>query len=150
VTELQNEIASLRAEAQTSRRERAHDEAQTQQLEQLRRNNEALRRDVAQLQRQVASSRTRHDVDAPLALEAKVRAFEVTIGQLNDELAAVDQRIADVEQQHQEERRRLVASFDAERRQYQLEREECDALVLKMTAELEFLVRENAAYRQKR
>jgi uncharacterized protein YdcH (DUF465 family) len=151
VTQLHGEIASLRSEAQHAQRDRAYDDAQTVQLEQLRRNNEALRRDVSRLQQQVASSSRRGtgDGDDALALEAKVRAFETTIGALNEELSAVDRRIADVQQQQEDEKRRLVAAFDAERRQYQLEREECDALVLKMTSELEYLVRENAAWRQK-
>lgn len=152
VTKMQSEMATLRAEAQTARRDRAFDEAQTAQMEQLKRNNEALRKDIARIQQNVSSSSNRRSGlngdDGGLALEAKVKSFEATITQLNEELGHVDRRIAEVEQQHQDEKRRLVAAFDAERRQYQLEREECDALVLKMSHEIEFLVRENAFRQQ--
>jgi chromosome segregation ATPase len=148
VTTLQNEIANLRSEAQAARRDRGMEEGHTQQLEQLRRNNEQLRREISKLQQQMASSSRREGGgEGSLALESKVRGLEGTITQLNEELGTVDRRIADVERQHQDEKKKIVTSFDAERRQYQLEREECDALVLKMTSELEFLVRENASLR---
>ena len=148
VTRLNAELAQLRVEHQLVQRTRAQEDAQRAQLEQLQRNNEVLRRDVMRLQQQVASSSGDGHVDA-LTLETKVQSFERTILQLNEELSVVDDRIARVERQNAEEKQRLIQGFDAERLAAQREREECDALVLKMTNELEFLIRENTALKRR-
>jgi chromosome segregation ATPase len=148
VTQLQAEIATLRVEGQRSQRSQAHEAAHSAQLENLQKNNEVLRRDIAVLQQQMLSSGPERDRD-PLALETKVRSFELTIQQLNGELAVVDRKIEEVERHFSDEKRQLIVSFDAERQRAQQEREECDALVLKMTNELEFLMRENTALKQR-
>ena len=146
VTRLEGQNAQLRMEvAELRGLVRAGTSAD--QLQQLQKTNETLRREVSLLQqRLLSSSSSAHEGH----LDNKIQAFEITISSLNAELAHVEAKIANVEKSYADERRKLVQSFDEERRRYQDEREECDALVLKMTNELELLVRENAALKSRR
>lgn len=147
VTRIQEENASLRADLQIAQHNSAHNRGLEQQLVQLQRNNETLRKDLTHLQQQVASSSTSQPNQT--SLENKIRSFELTVEELNRELSLVDRKIAEIERSHNDERERLITAFDTERLQYKNDREECDSLVVKMTNELEFLIRENGSLKQR-
>ena len=116
-------------------------------LEQLHRNNELLRQEIAQLQQRVSSQdntvhQREHDAE-------KIAVMEATIQQLSDEVSAVDARIKSMHAQHLSERERLQQQLERERTRFQQERDETDALVWRMTSELEYLVKDNALLKAK-
>jgi chromosome segregation ATPase len=147
VTQLEGEIASLRAELVHAQHEASGAAAQRTHLDQLHRNNELLRQEIAQLQARISSHESnsmQREADAE-----KVAAMESTIQQLGDEVTAVDARIRAMHAQHLAERERLQQQLERERSRFQQERDECDALVWRMTSELEFLVKDNALLKAK-
>ena len=146
VTELESTIATLRVELSNAQANASIQ--QKQQLRQLHEDNESLRKSLAELQLRTASSPSAR-AGGESTLDGKIRAFEITIGSLNTELAQMERKISAAEDRYAAERARLIAAQDQERLQYQEEREECDQLVLKMTNELESLVRENTALKVK-
>lgn len=150
VTQLEGRISQLRSELHNAKAAAAQQGASAALLGQLQRNNDSLRQELNQLQQQVASTGGRGSAaNDSLASANRVAQFEKTIQSLHEELAAVDRRVNAAEQQHSTEKARMMSMFDEERRRYQEEREECDALVLKMTNELEFLIRENTALKHR-
>lgn len=169
VTALENKISMLRMEAaEGTRGVNAYSSTagsqlqrhQADQIEQLRKANDDMQQELQQLQQQFLSSNvgvappSTHSsslVGSPspgYAFDGKIYAFEQTIRVLQSELAAVESKVASVEKHYREEREKLTESFNDERRRYQAEREECDALVLRMGGEMEQLVRENDELRQ--
>jgi chromosome segregation ATPase len=147
VTRLEGQNAQLRMEV-AELRGQVKAGTSVDQHQQLQKTNEMLRREVSLLQQRLLSSSSNSASESHL--DGKIQAFEITISSLNTELAHVEAKISNVERSFAEERRKLVASFDAERQRYQQERDECDSLVLKMTNELELLVRENTALKSQR
>lgn len=175
VTALDGTVATLRVELATAKAAVAPAREQTDRLQQLLKDNEAMRAQLAQLQGRHLSSSSGGPPYAPGQLSAqtpgspngalntssggasagrggggggidgRIHAFETTIAALNGELAQVERKIGAVERHYTDEQARLVQQFDRERRQFIEERDECDMLVLKMTNELECLVRENAS-----
>ena len=147
VTQLEGEIASLRSELVHAQHDAAGAAAQRSHLEQLHRNNELLRLEIGQLQQRIHSHES---TGAQREAEAeKVAMMESTILQLGDEVGAVDARIRSMHAQHLAERERLGQLLERERARFQLERDECDALVWRMTSELEYLVKDNALLKAK-
>jgi hypothetical protein len=151
VTELESTIASLRIDLANAQ---ATASIQTrQQLQHLHDENEKLRKSLTELQMRTASSPSAHGRQGlgigESSLDGKIKAFEITINGLNSELSAMEKKIVSSEARFLEERARLEMMHERERQQYQDEREECDQLVLKMTNELESLVRENTALKMK-
>lgn len=153
ISQLRMELAEARAQSGTTA------DSQREQMAILRRANDEMHRELALLQQQFLSSPSSgsrshasssgHLVSSspPPGFDVKIRAFEDTIRSLHAELAAVEGKVAAVEAHHADERHRLLAQFEEERQRSQREREECDVLVLRMSAEMEQLVKENDTLR---
>ena len=90
-----------------------------------------------------------HAHEAAVANQTKLKAFELTIAALNDELAQLEQKIVANDAGHQRALERQAAGFEEERRGYQSELKECDGVVGSLAQELEQAMNENAVLRQR-
>ena len=75
--------------------------------------------------------------------EHKVAACESAVSTLTTELAALESRMKQQMAQHSAERQNLMERMEANRRDFDIERAECDRVVGMMSAKLEALISEN-------
>lgn len=155
VSRLEGQVAQLRMELVEAKERRYENAESSTQLEHLRRANASMQEELRVLQQHFLSSSIvpsaspsgGREGSAPYQMEERIETFEATIRSLHKELAHVEGKVQAVEDHYIAERQRMVASFDDERRRMQQEREECDALVLRMGVEMEQLVKENDSLR---
>lgn len=153
VSRLDGQVAQLRMELSEAKERRYENAESVAQIDQLRRANAAMQEEVRVLQQHFLSSSTL-PVPSPnsngrdaFQMDERIETFETTIRSLHKELAHLEGKLQAVEDHYISERQRTVLSFDDERRRAQQEREECDALVLRMGIEMEQLVKENDSLR---
>lgn len=165
VSRLEGQVAQLRMELAEARERRSETIDSAAQIDQLRRANAAMQEEVRVLQQHFLSSSSLSEHSSPQpnrskgsdssyvgrshgdVVDERIETFEMTIRSLHKELAHVEGKVQAVEDHYVRERERMVKSYDEERRRAQQEREECDALVLRMGVEMEQLVKENDALR---
>lgn len=87
--------------------------------------------------------------DELIAYQTKLRAFELTVTALNTELALVEDKLTLVEQRAEEDAAEADRQREEQARRHKEELDECDAVVSRMTEELEGLIRENGLLKQK-
>jgi hypothetical protein len=155
VSRLEGQVAQLRMELSEAKERRYEHVDSAAQIDQLRRANAAMQEEIRVLQQHFLSSSTL-PLPSPspsgrgssaFQLDERIETFETTIRSLHKELAHVEGKVQAVEDHYVAERQRMVSAFDDERRRAQQEREECDALVLRMGVEMEQLVKENDSLR---
>jgi chromosome segregation ATPase len=103
-------------------------------LADLHYSNERLSAQLAKLQTSTAQ---------PSVDESKVAACEAAVNSLNAELGALEARLKQQVATHAAETQQLQERLEVTRREYDLERAECDRVVAIMSAKLEALVSEN-------
>lgn len=82
-------------------------------------------------------------------LRAQIIHFERTMDTMNTELRDGESRIAELQREHNDQRRQWIEDIEKERIEYQGERMECDLIVHKLTEELETLIKENKDLRER-
>lgn len=81
--------------------------------------------------------------------QTKLRAFELTVADLNAQLAQLEENVIALERKSDDDQRDAQRSIAELKRQHKEEMEECDNVVVRMTTELESLIKENALLKQK-
>lgn len=83
------------------------------------------------------------------AFQTKIRALDMTVAALNAEIASLEDKLVALQRKADDETADHARALAACRGHHQEELEECDAVVEKMAAELESLIQENTALRQR-
>jgi len=104
----------------------------------------AMRLQISQLQEQNDKLR-----DENSKLRAQIIHIERTVDTMNTELRDGESRIAELQREHNDQRRQWIEDTEKERIEYQGERMECDLIVHKLTEELETLIKENKDLRER-
>ena len=122
--------------------------ANNEHFAQLQRTNDLLRKDLVVLQQRMLSSAGRV-TDSSAAFDAKVVAFEATITALNNELASLEAKIHSQEDAFAAERAAMLDDVARERARHQADKEDYDSLMQRMVDEMEKIVAENKALKER-
>lgn len=150
----QDELLSLGRELRESKRE--HDEQVARLKQQL---NETVTlqsaSDVDAFIHKVDAGPSRHPSGQGIpqsdvqAYQTKLRAFEMTTAALNNELVNLEDKVVALERKSDDEAAESTRQLGELRRRHKSELDECHDIVSKLTTELDTLLKENTALKQR-
>eukprot|EP00758_Cryptobia_borreli_P003080 Tbor_TRINITY_DN3512_c0_g1::TRINITY_DN3512_c0_g1_i1::g.2903::m.2903 len=143
---LQSEIVELRTELRESR----HDSDET--IRRLKKRNDKLQKQMTELSINRVAEGLNLGEDAANHQRdyvAKIKAFEMTVQSLNNELVQFEERLQHNDRRCEEEVALVKHDLHLRQKEYSAEREEYEAIVNRITTELEQLMKENIQLKQR-